>query len=399
MLVAYAVNELGTWLGYVALAVGVYDHTHSPIATAALFIARGLLPAALSPLLVTRIERSSRRGGLASLYLLEGVLTAGLAALMWRFWLPGVLCLFALDGVAAVAATALIRASAAQVSGEEGEAAQRQATATINVVFMFAFAVGPALGGAIVHIAGGPFALLLDSASFLLSGALLLRISVHVSTAAGNSIKSRLAGAARHVFGMPALRTLLATEAVAIVFFASVEPVEVVYAKSTLSAGDLGLGLLLGIWGAGAALGSVLFARSGSRPLGSMLTFGTLCVGLAYLGFAVSPSIAPACVAALLGGIGNGIQWPALVSAVQRLTPADMQGRLMSAIGSITALCPAIGFALGGVIAAATSTRIAMLCAGVVATLATSAFLRLWLRGPLRDSYEGAERPSEALTL
>lgn len=399
MLVAYAVNELGTWFGYVALAVGVYDHTHSAIATASLFIARGLLPAALAPLLVTRIERSSRRGWLAGLYLCEGLLTLGLAGLLWRFWLPGVLALVALDAAAAVAATALVRAGAARISDQEGAQAQRQANAAINLVYMFAFAAGPALGGAVVHVAGGPVALLIDAASFLLAGALMTRYSAHVSAGARDSVKARIADAIRHVGSVPALRALILTEAVAIVFFASVEPVEVVYAKSTLSAGDLGLGLLLGIWGAGAALGSVLFARSGSQPLGWMLTLGTLCVGLAYLGWAAAPSIEPACVAALVGGVGNGIQWPALVSSVQRLTPDALQGRLMSAIGSMTALCPAIGFALGGVLAAAASTRTAMLVAGTVATLATSAFLRLWLWGPLKDAYKASEKPSEALTL
>src|ERR1700739_1559122 len=166
MLVAYAVNELGTWFGYVALAVGVYDHTHSAIATAGLFIARGLLPAMLAPLLVTRIERSSRRGGLAALYMIEALLAVGLAALLWRFWLPGVLVLVAIDGMAAVAATALIRASAAQISDRHGEEAQRQANAALNVVFMFAFAAGPAIGGLIVHAAGGPVALLVDAVSF-----------------------------------------------------------------------------------------------------------------------------------------------------------------------------------------------------------------------------------------
>jgi MFS family permease len=399
MLVAYAVNELGTWFGYVALAVGVYDHTHSAIATAGLFIARGLLPAVLAPLLVTRIERSSRRGGLAALYLLECLLAIALAALLWRFWLPGVLVLVAIDGMAAVAATALVRASAASVSEQEGPTAQRQANAALNVVFMFSFALGPALGGLIVHASSGSVALLIDAASFALAGALLIRFSVHVDAAAGESIRARLAEAVGHIRRLPALRALLITEALAVVFFASVEPVEVVYAKSTLHAGDLGLGVLLGIWGAGAALGSLLFARAGSRPLGSMLSAGTLCVGLAYLGWAAAPTLAIACVAALIGGVGNGMQWPSLVSAVQRLTPPEMQGRLMSAIGSMTALCPAIGFALGGVLAATTSTRIAMLCAGTVATLATAAFLRLWLKGPLREVGQAEERPSEALTL
>ncbi len=107
---AYTVNELGTWFGYVALALGVYDHTHSAIATAGLFVARGLLPAFLAPVLVARTERSLRRGRLAWLYLLEAVLTIALAGLLWHFWLPGVLILVTIDGIVAVAATALLRA-------------------------------------------------------------------------------------------------------------------------------------------------------------------------------------------------------------------------------------------------------------------------------------------------
>jgi len=75
-------------------------------------------------------------------------------------------------------------------------------------------------------------------------------------------------------------------------------------------------------------------------------------------------------------GIGNGIQWPSLISAVQQLTPAALHGRLMSAVGSLKCAVPAIGFILGGSIAALSSPRAAMAVAGIVATLATVAFLR-----------------------
>ena len=398
ILLAYTVNELGTWFGYVALALGVYDHTHSAIATAGLFVARGLLPAFLAPVLVARVERSTRRGRLTSLYLVEAALIAALAALLWRFWLPGVLALVTVDGVVAVAATALVRASAARVMvGEAAEeadpqsgavvrqssanAAQRQASAALNFAFMGSLAVGPALGGVLVHAVGGPAALLTDAATFAVCAGLLLNVGTHVEEAAGDSIRTRLRAAVEHMRAVPALRVLLLTQAVAIVFFASVEPVEVLYAKATLNAGDVGFGLLVAVWGVGAALGAVVFARSMRRPLGAMLTGGTLLVGLAYLGFAAAPTLALACGAAVIGGVGNGIQWPSLLSAVQQLTPAALHGRLMSAVGSLNALCPAIGFALGGTIAALSSPRGAMVVAGAVATVATLAFMRLPLRG------------------
>jgi MFS family permease len=435
ILLAYTVNELGTWFGYMALALGVYDHTHSAIATAGLFVARGLLPALLAPVLVARVERSRQRGRLAVLYALEGALALGLAALLWKFSLAGVLVLVAVDGIVAVAATALVRASAAramlayasdqardQAHGHAGDlahghagdlahgrayagdqaraegqrdaraaspdTAQRQANASLNIAFMFGLAAGPPIGGVLVHAIGGPLALIVDAATFVACASLLAGLRTHVHAGEEDSVRARLLAAWRHIWGARQLRTLLVTEAVAIVFFASVEPVEVLYAKATLHAGDLGFGALVGVWGVGAALGSIAFARGVRRPLAPMLTGGTLLVGLAYLGFAVAPSLAIACLAAAVGGAGNGVQGPAMISAVQQLTPAPLHGRLMGAVGSMSTLCPAIGFALGGAAAALSSPRVAIALAGAVAAVATVAFWRLPLRG-LQSSEHG----------
>lgn len=413
ILLAYTVNELGTWFGYVALALGVYDHTHSAIATAGLFVARGLLPALLAPVLVARIERSARRGRLALMYLLEALFTVALAGLLWKFWLAGVLVLVTVDGIVAVAATALVRAAAARAaaadarsqhrgSADEGalreaiDAAQREAGAALNFAFMGALALAPAIGGALVHAIGAPSALLIDAFTFLVCAGLFARLQTYVEETGGDSIRDRLLAAVEHVRRVPGLRALFATEAVAIVVFASVEPVEVLFAKSTLHAGDFGFGLLVAVWGAGAALGAIVFARAVRRPLGPMLAGGTLLVGLAYLGFAAAPSLAVACAAAVVGGIGNGVQWPSLISAVQQLTPSSLQGRLMSAVGSLNALCPAIGFALGGSIAALSSPRVAMGVAGGVASLATLAFLRLPVGGLLSTAQETTVVADEA---
>jgi MFS family permease len=108
-----------------------------------------------------------------------------------------------------------------------------------------------------------------------------------------------------------------------------------------------------------------------------MLTWGTLAVGMAYIGFSLSPTLAVACGAAVIGGMGNGVQWAALISSVQHMTPRELLGRLMSTVEGIGALCPAIGFALGGVLAQLTSPRTAMLWIGVAASLCTGLFLRV----------------------
>src|SRR3954453_12053264 len=52
----YSINELGNWLGDIALAVLVFDRTGSPLATALLFIGTRFAPAVLAPAVVARVE-------------------------------------------------------------------------------------------------------------------------------------------------------------------------------------------------------------------------------------------------------------------------------------------------------------------------------------------------------
>ena len=431
IVVAYTVNRLGTWFGFIALAVAVFDHTHSAVAVAVLLLAGQVLPAFLVPALVARVEASSRRGELSGLYLFEAVATASLAVLLGHFWLPGVLLLVALDGTAALAASALLRAAAARcardwayahheqaeqagpvtenlpahtyagqvgaalVAGEQSiegshpgsretdarEAsateAERRANAAMNIGFAVTFTLGPALAGLVVPTLGAPAALLIDTASFVICGAMLFDCKPHVEDGETSSVRARLQAAWQYINDTTTLRRLLLAQAVALVFFEFSPPIEVAYAKVSLHAGDSGYGILLGVWGLGVAIGSVVFARSIKRSLGVLLSASTLAVGLAYLGWAAAPTLGLACAAGLIGGIGNGVQWAALISAVQRLTPQNLQGRMMGAVESLGAICPAIGFMLGSAIAVLSSPRSALLVAGLGATVSTIAFVRL----------------------
>lgn len=414
ILAAYTVNRLGTWFGLVALSLAVFDHTHSALAVAALLLAWQALPAFVVPVLVARVEASRRGGELSGLYFFEAAATAALAVLLWHFWLPAILLLAALDGTAALAASGLLRAEVARAAREEVEAeprtaalsaesreevvheAERKANAALNVAFSATFVTGPVLGGVVVATAGASAALFIDVGSFLVCGALLLDLHPHVEEASGDSVRARLRAAWRHINEVPSLRALLLVEAVALVFFESGGPIEVAYAKATLHAGDRGFGLLLTSWGAGAVLGSLIFARLVRRPLAATLRVGTLAIGGAYVGFSAAPSLMLACFAALLGGVGNGLQWPSLISVVQRLTPQHLHGRMMGAVESLGALCLAVGLSLGGVLVALSSPRIAFLVVGLGAMMTTGALLRLSSRATAAEV--DGEPPTSALT-
>jgi MFS family permease len=128
-------------------------------------------------------------------------------------------------------------------------------------------------------------------------------------------------------------------------------------------------------------LGGLLFARTVRQPLSRLLAGSALLVGVAYLAAAAAPDLAVACGAGVIGGIGNGLEVPALISAVQRLTPPRLQGRMMGVVESIGALCPALGFSLGGAITAVSSPRVALLAAGLAALVIAVVFLRITARG------------------
>ena len=103
--------------------------------------------------------------------------------------------------------------------------------------------------------------------------------------------------------------------------------------------------------------------RRASLPL--LLLFSTLAIAAGYLGMAAAPTLAVACAASVLGGTGNGVQWVAMVSAVQELTTASMQARVISVLESISSAMPAIGFVLGGLIATVYSPRATFAFAGI----------------------------------
>ena len=398
---AYTVNRLGRWIGTVALSLAVFDHTKSALAVAATLVAAQVIPAFAVPAVVARVEASKRRRELSALYLFEGVLWAVMGVLLWHFWLPLLLLLVALDGTAALTASALLRSETARAAREQlsvvplerraqalaggagtgdaevdGEAAEQKANAALNIGFSASFVAGPALGGLLAGSAGAATALFIDAGSLMLCGSLLLDLHPHVEAAAGESVRARLRATWGHINAVRALRALLIAQAIAFVFFEAAAPVEVVLAKITLHAGDGGYGVLMTAWGAGVVLGSILFAHwHGSLRV--VISAGTLAVGLAYLGFSAAPSLAVACAAAVVGGVGNGLQWAPLISAVQRLTPAPLRGRVMGALEAIGALFPAIGLAMGGAIVAVSSARVGFLVLGIGGVLVTVLFARV----------------------
>jgi MFS family permease len=401
---ANVVNELGNWLGEIALAVLVFDQTGDPLAVMALFLAIQFLPAFLAPPLVTRLEAFSSRASLAGIYAAEGAAFGVLGLLSGNFVLALVVALAAIDGALASSARALTRGAAGTILTPRG--LLREGNALLNVGFTASAAIGPAIAGLLVAGAGVEVALYADAGSFLCV-ALLMAVASGLPRAEPAAARwvERLKEGFRYVRERPVLQRLISAQGAAFVFFYVVIPIEVVFAKETLGAGDAGYGALLASWGAGMVAGGLLFAVLRRLSLGALLVFSTLAIGASYLGTAAAPTLLVACLAAAIGGTGNGVQWVALLSAVQEMTETPYQARVISMLESIASAAPGVGFVIGGVVAAALSPRASYAVAGLgvlaVLSVAGVALRRTGWRGdaPVADvEVDVAEAPAPPRT-
>src|SRR5215212_695942 len=126
----YTINELGNWMGEIALAVLVFDQTGSPLATAALFLGMRFAPSLVGQAVVARLEVAGTRIVLPAVYIAEAITFVALALTVDNFSLPLVIALAVLDGTLAIAARTFTRSAAAAVLSPSGQL--REGNAIIN---------------------------------------------------------------------------------------------------------------------------------------------------------------------------------------------------------------------------------------------------------------------------
>ncbi len=398
---SYVINELGDWMGIVALSLLVFDSTGSALATTGLFFGTRFVPALVAPILVSRLERPPARTTLALLYCGEAVAFGVLALLGGNdFSLAAVIAIAAIDGTLALTSSSLTRAVVAALLEPHGEL--RAGNALLNVALTVCAALGPALAGVIAAGFGVQTALLLDAISFYAIAWVIWTAGPlpRANTEEGHT-RERIRAGIAYLREQATLRRLLLAQGAAFIFFAAVIPIEVVYAKDTLGTGDSGYGIMLASWGGGMVLGSIIFAAAQRVALPILLFFSTLAVGAGYLGLSVAPTLAAACAASIVGGAGNGVQWVSAISAVQELTVQNMQARIMSVLWSIGAAMPGVGYALGAVVAITLDPRATFLVAGIgviaITLLAAAVLGGKWLGSREKECPESLDADDEIM--
>jgi MFS family permease len=383
---AYWVNEFGTWLGEIALAILVYDRTHSPLATAGLFLTLRFVPAFVAPPLTTRVEAVRARVALPTLYMLEALLYGALAAAVAdHLPMALVLVLAALDAALAIAAKTLIRS--ATLSGLVKRELLREGNTIVNLGWMASGACAPLIGGLLVAWQGAASALLVDAVTFAVTAVLVATATgIHIETDLEEGFLERLRGGIEVLRRPGTVRRLTLFLALVLVLGALPTPVEIVFAKRTLHTTDVGYGLLLGTWGGGMVFGGAIFGSLRRTDLTRIFRVGIAVVAIGFGILAVAPTLAVACAGSAVGGTGNGAGWVAALTALQERIPLKRQSAVMAVLEGLNQFMPAIGFAVGGAVTAAWSPRVAYAIAAVGVGLVVVIFaFRSFEQIPLRS--------------
>lgn len=383
----YTLNEFGWGFGTVALSLVVFDHTHSALATTALWLCTLLVPALVGAPATARLDRTGVRRALPALYLAEAAIFAALALVSSAPWLPLVLLLAALDGTLALVGRALTRAAVAATLKADGQL--EAANTLLNVAFSVCFAVGPALGGLVVAGYGVEAALWVSAAIFLAMTVTLAtsRALPAAHAEAGDGWLTRLRAGLGHALGNNAIRRILGAHAAAITCAAMISPVEVIWAKEVLGGSDGAYGVVLSAWGAGTLLTGLLLVPLWRRiPVVTRIPVAAATMGMGYVVMTFATSLPIGALGCFIGGAGNGFYFVSVIQAIQERVGDEYQGRVMGLLESLTAGCYGVGFLLAAGLTELTSVRVTFAATAAGVLLAT-AWMASLLRARLVPAY------------
>ncbi|TMR20539.1 MFS transporter [Nonomuraea turkmeniaca] len=388
---ARVISVGGDALSLVALMLHVADTTGQAIAVSLLLLVGDFVPSLLSPIAGAISDRFDLKRVMIACELAQGM-----ALLLIALSLPPLPLLLVLVGLRAIAGQVFLPASRAAIPGLVRDKDLETANATLGFGTNSAEALGPLAAAALFPFVGIRGVLLVDAASFLLAGAVLLRLRSLPPAPSPEGTKASLLADAK--CGLGYIRSAKVVQVIAlgfcaIVAFNGVDDVALVLlATESFAAGESAVGLLLGAVGIGLLLGYALTARYSARM--SLVTLlvagfavnsaGNLLTGLAW-------AVAAAFTTQFIRGFGIAAMDVATNTMLQRLVPQGMLGRVFGNLYGAIGVAAALSYIAGGFLLDATSAPTTLLIAGGGGLLTTT-LVALTLPGVLRKHTAGQDK-------
>jgi MFS family permease len=238
---------------------------------------------------------------------------------------------------------------------------------------------GPAIGGLLIATAGSGIAFLVDSATFLVSMACLLRVRPPAAAVAPEAVAvlDDVKEGFRYVRANPWLwATLLAATFAYLLFTGPVDVLLPYLVKNELHAGPGALGLILAVGGIGAIGAALAVGTLGTPRRGMTFIYLAWTVStLTLVGYGLARA---AWQAALVSFVFNALETAGTVvwlTTKQRLVPRALLGRVSSFDWFISTGLVPLSFAIVAPVTAAIGARNTLMIAGGLGAAVTLAFL------------------------
>src|SRR3954454_1913703 len=263
LLLAHAQSALGTGAGAVALLVVAYARFHSAFAVSAMLLCE-LAPAmALGAVVGALADRWPRRRLLVAADVLRAAAFAGLA---FAGSFPAMIALALAAGLGQALFQPTVMATLPDLVSEKRLPA---ATGLYGALQEFGYTAGPVLAAAALVVTGADGVLLANSATFVLSAALIATIPCgRAALDRRPSLRRALRDGAGALRAVPAARTVVLSSTAFVCFLGTVNVGELLLVRNTLVGTNAQYAIVVAAMGAGITLGSVLAGRRSGSPLG-----------------------------------------------------------------------------------------------------------------------------------
>lgn len=214
--------------------------------------------------------------------------------------------------------------------------------------------IGAPIGGVLVATVGATNALWLNSASFLVSAALVAlfvpRPAKQATPEEPGRFFTELTEGLRFIWSQRLLRALTLTVLVSNLIEAPFPVVMSVFAKDEYGSAA-SLGLMYGVFGGAGLIGSLTYSAVGHRwPRRRTLVVCFSAIPLVYLVMATSPTLPVALAVLAVVGLAAGPLNPLLFTVTAELVPVDLRGRVFGAVRAGAWSAIPLGILLGGLL-------------------------------------------------
>lgn len=251
------------------------------------------------------------------------------------------------------------------------------AIALNSSMFNSARIVGPAIAGLLVSWIGEGWCFFANGISYIavIIGLLMMHVTPRVIHNSQDSAWQHVLEGARFVISARPIRALLLL--VALVSFGGLQysVLMPIFADKIFHSGAHGLGILLGINGAGALCGALIMAaRRGIKGLSRWIAVAAVVFSIAISAFGMAPTFGIAAVLLYVVGFATMIQFGSTNTLIQMMTPDRLRGRAISAYSMMYMGMTPIGSMVAGIIAERVGARVTIAAGGLICLVGAAVY-------------------------